>query len=135
MSKNPYSVLGISPGASEEEVRTAYRELVRKYHPDQFQDERAKELAEAKMREINAAYDQITLGNVQQDQQQHPGWDPFGYGGRRWTHQQSPYGDPQNQSPYYRSGGSEDSCCQTLTCLCCADSCCECMGGDLCLCC
>lgn len=135
MSKNPYSVLGISPGASEEEVRTAYRELVRKYHPDQFQDERAKELAEAKMREINAAYDQITLGNVQQDQQQHPGWDPFGYGGRRWTHQQSPYGDPQNQSPYYRSGGSEDSCCQTLTCLCCADSCCECMGGDLCICC
>jgi len=132
MSNNPYSVLGISPGASEEEVRTAYRELVRKYHPDQFQDERAKELAEAKMREINAAYDQITLGNVQQTTQQHSGW---GHGGRHWTHHQSPYGNPQNQSPYYRSSGSEESCCQTLSCLCCADSCCECMGGDLCLCC
>jgi hypothetical protein len=53
MSNNPYSVLGISPGASEEEVRTAYRELVRKYHPDQFQDKRAKELAEEKRHVIS----------------------------------------------------------------------------------
>jgi len=127
MSSNPYEVLGVPHGASEETVRDAYRELVKKYHPDQFADARAKELAEAKMREINAAYDAITLGNQQQATR--PGW---GYG--QAASQQPPYGAP-NQSPYYRSRGGTDSCCQTLTCLCCADSCCECMGGDLCLCC
>ena len=131
MSSNPYEVLGVPHGASEETVRDAYRELVKKYHPDQFADARAKELAEAKMREINAAYDAVTLGNQQQATRQ--GW---GYG--QAANQQAPYGSPYgapNQSPYYRSRGGTDSCCQTLTCLCCADSCCECMGGDLCLCC
>lgn len=131
MNKNPYEVLGVPQGASEETVRQAYRELVRKYHPDQFPDPRAKELAEARMREINAAYDAITLGN--QQQATHQGW---GYG--QTPNQPPPYGSPYgapNRSPYYRSRGSGDSCCQTLTCLCCADSCCECMGGDLCLCC
>ncbi|HPX92825.1 MAG TPA: J domain-containing protein [Bacillota bacterium] len=131
MNNNPYEVLGIPHGASEETVRDAYRELVRKYHPDQFTDSRAKELAEAKMREINAAYDAITLGNQQQTS--HSAWSR-----QQAPNQPPPYGSPYsnpNPSPYYRSGCGGDSCCQTLTCLCCADSCCECMGGDLCLCC
>ena len=131
MNKNPNEVLGIPHGASEEQVRDAYRELVKKYHPDQFADQRAKELAEAKMREINAAYDAITLGN--QQQAAGTAWGP-GQPPRQSTFYGSPYGSP-NQSPYYRSGRGGNSCCQTLTCLCCADSCCECMGGDLCLCC
>ncbi len=58
--KDPYSVLGLSPGASDEEVKRAYRELARKYHPDNYQDNPLADLAEEKMKEINEAYDAIT---------------------------------------------------------------------------
>jgi molecular chaperone DnaJ len=54
---NPYEVLGIKPGASEEEIRAAYRELVKKYHPDKYVDNPLADLAEEKMQEINEAYD------------------------------------------------------------------------------
>lgn len=57
--KNPYEVLGVKEGASEEEIKQAYRELVKKYHPDRYADNPLKELAEEKMREINEAYDFI----------------------------------------------------------------------------
>lgn len=58
--KDPYSILGVSPGASDEEVKTAYRNLARRYHPDNYDDSNPlKELAKEKMQEINAAYDEI----------------------------------------------------------------------------
>ncbi|MBR6045340.1 MAG: DnaJ domain-containing protein [Ruminococcus sp.] len=57
--KDPYQVLGISPNASMDEVKAAYKALVRKYHPDQYQDNPLSEFAEEKMAEINAAYDEI----------------------------------------------------------------------------
>lgn len=57
--RNPYEVLGIKENASEEEVKRAYRELVRKYHPDQYQNNPLSDLAEEKLREINSAYDFI----------------------------------------------------------------------------
>ena len=58
--KDPYSILGVSPGASDEEVKTAYRNLARRYHPDNDDDSNPlKELAKEKMQEINAAYDEI----------------------------------------------------------------------------
>lgn len=56
---NPYEVLGIRPGASEEEIRAAYRELVKKYHPDKYVDNPLADLAEEKMQEINEAYDTL----------------------------------------------------------------------------
>jgi len=55
--RNPYEVLGIEEGASQEEIKNAYRELCKKYHPDRYEDNPLKDLAEEKMREINEAYD------------------------------------------------------------------------------
>ena len=57
---DPYSVLGVKPDASDEEIKRAYRELARKYHPDNYQNNPLADLAEEKMKEINQAYDSIT---------------------------------------------------------------------------
>ena len=57
---NPYEVLGLKPGASQEEIKKAYRNLIKQYHPDQYGDNPLKDLAEEKMREINTAYDMLT---------------------------------------------------------------------------
>ena len=58
--KDPYTVLGVSSGASDDEIKKAYRELARKYHPDNYQNNPLADLAEEKMKEINEAYDAIT---------------------------------------------------------------------------
>ena len=57
---DPYSVLGVSQSATDEEVKRAYRELARKYHPDNYADNPLSDLAQEKMKEINEAYDQVT---------------------------------------------------------------------------
>ena len=56
---DPYSVLGIKPDATDEEVTRAYRALARKFHPDNYQDNPLADLAEEKMKEINEAYEAI----------------------------------------------------------------------------
>ena len=56
---DPYKVLNISPTASDDEVKHAYRELARKYHPDNYHDNPLADLAQEKMKEINEAYEQI----------------------------------------------------------------------------
>lgn len=62
MSKDPYQVLGIDRNASDEEIKRAYKELARKYHPDKYNNNPLAELAEEKMREINEAYDTLMKG-------------------------------------------------------------------------
>ncbi|MDP4152266.1 MAG: DnaJ domain-containing protein [Bacillota bacterium] len=57
--KDPYSVLGVSPSASDEEIRNAYRELAKKYHPDNYAGNPLADLANEKMKEVNEAYDEI----------------------------------------------------------------------------
>ncbi len=57
--RNPYEVLGVRENASNEEIKKAYRELAKKYHPDQYGDNPLRELAENKMKEINEAYDYL----------------------------------------------------------------------------
>ena len=59
MNNNPYKVLGVSPSADDEEIKRAYRELARKYHPDRYRDSDLADLANEKMKEINAAYEEI----------------------------------------------------------------------------
>ena len=58
--RDPYEVLGVSPDAGDNEIKKAYRELARKYHPDNYQNNPLADLAEEKMKEINEAYDAIT---------------------------------------------------------------------------
>lgn len=58
--RDPYEVLGVSPNAGDDEIKKAYRELARKYHPDNYADNPLADLAEEKMKEINEAYDAIT---------------------------------------------------------------------------
>ncbi len=59
MSRDPYEVLGVSPSATDDEVKTAYRAMARKYHPDNYANNPLSDLAEEKMQEINDAYDAI----------------------------------------------------------------------------
>ena len=59
MVTNPYEVLGVSPSASNDQVKRAYRDLSRKYHPDSYSDNPLAGLAEEKFKEVQEAYDQI----------------------------------------------------------------------------
>lgn len=56
---DPYKLLGVTPQTSDDDVKRAYRELARKYHPDNYVNNPLADLAEQRMKEINEAYDQI----------------------------------------------------------------------------
>lgn len=56
---DPYSVLGVSRDATDEQIKSAYREQAKKYHPDNYSDNPLSDLAAEKMQEINDAYDAI----------------------------------------------------------------------------
>lgn len=75
-----YEVLGVSKSASEEEIKKAYRQLAKKYHPDMNQGDKS---AEAKFKELNEAYEVLSDKDkkARYDQFGHAGVDPNGFGG------------------------------------------------------
>ncbi|MDW8800701.1 DnaJ domain-containing protein [Clostridium sp. A1-XYC3] len=57
--RDPYEVLEVRKTASKDEIKKAYRELVKKYHPDQYGNNPLRDLAEDKLKELNEAYDYL----------------------------------------------------------------------------
>lgn len=203
--KDPYSVLGVSPNATDDEIKKAYREQARKYHPDNYADNPLADLAGEKMKEINEAYDEIVRrrrsskrggnsrydgtassaypdirslinsGRLEEAQQQldavpiasrdaewyflngsvlyKKGWYDGAYSSFATACRRDPsnpeYREALNRmqrnnaraygNPYSSQGnmGGTGGCCTSDPCtaLCCADCCCEMMGGDLIPCC
>ena len=102
MIDDPYKVLGVSPDASDEEIKRAYRRLAKKYHPDLNPGDQE---AARKMQEVNAAYEQIK--NPEKAQQSSQGgyggygggyYDPFG-----GAYRQQSYGESQTADPYQQA--------------------------------
>ena len=71
---DPYKVLGISRDASDAEVKKAYREMARKYHPDNYVNSPMSDLAEEKMKEINEAYEEIQKSRANPSRQRTTGY-------------------------------------------------------------
>ena len=57
--RDPYQVLGVPSTATDDEVKKAYRDLARKYHPDNYHDNPLADLAQERMKEINEAYEAV----------------------------------------------------------------------------
>lgn len=89
--RDPYQVLGVPSTATDEEVKKAYRDLARKYHPDNYHDNPLADLAQERMKEINEAYEAVQS----QRKAARAGGYSGGYGGYQARYQSG-----------YQSGGS-----------------------------
>ena len=89
MINDPYKVLGVSPNASDDEIKRAYRQLAKKYHPDRNPGDA---YAAKKMQEVNAAYEQIKNPEKAQPHSSHGGYNPYGDPGSNGSsYQQAAY--------------------------------------------
>ncbi|MQN01643.1 MAG: J domain-containing protein [Lachnospiraceae bacterium] len=152
---NPYDVLGVSPNATDEEIKHAYRELSRKYHPDANANNPLKDLAEEKFKQVQEAYEEIMKerrsgqrgyygsgqsnsnggyngsynnGNYNNGNYNGGGYSNPNYQDRGYAY----YGQRNGRDPY--RGSSDCDMCDACCTLWCSDKCCEAMGGDLCTC-
>ena len=130
---DPYQVLGVSPNSSDDEVKRAYKELSRKYHPDSYMDNPLAGLAEEKFKEVQDAYTQImdqraAGGQGYQQGYQQGGQNPYNqYNRQNYQNYGQSYGRNQNSGS---DCGTGNCCCDLWI----ADTLCECTGGDLCSC-
>lgn len=99
--RDPYQVLGVPSTATDEEVKKAYRDLARKYHPDNYHDNPLADLAQERMKEINEAYEAV---QSQRKAQRSGGYSTSGTGyGTGYGGYQSAYqGAYQGSSRYQR---------------------------------
>lgn len=107
---DPYQVLGVSPSATDEEIKTAYHNLAKKYHPDNYAGSPIADLASEKMKEINEAYDAIQAQRKNRGSGQQTGGygGTYGYGGAYGCGgaQNSSFGDVRS---YIMSGRISDA--------------------------
>ncbi len=92
---NPYDVLGIKPGATDEEIKKAYRALSRKYHPDANINNPNRKQAEERFKEIQQAYNQIM-------QEKQKGSSFTGYGSARY----GGFGGQSQETPQMQAAAS-----------------------------
>ena len=101
MMDDPYKVLGVSPDASDEEIKRAYRNLAKKYHPDLNPGDQE---AARKMQQVNAAYEQIKNPEAFRQSQQQRSYGGYGYGDPFGGYRQQSYGgeteDQYQQAAY-----------------------------------
>ena len=100
MIDDPYKVLGVSPDASDEDIKKAYRRLAKKYHPDLNPGDK---VAAQKMQEVNAAYEQIKNPEKASQGPGHGGYGGYGY---------DPFGGYRQQSYGGQSGDQYQNAAQ-----------------------
>ena len=100
---DPYSVLGVSRDASDDEIKKAYRNLSRKYHPDANINNPNKDQAEAKFKEVQQAYQQIMKERE------------YGSSGNYGPYSQNEYGPFRGFYGEYRQAGNAGNAGQEST--------------------
>ena len=106
---DPYKVLGVSPSATDDEIKTAYRNLVKKYHPDRYANapKEVQDQVSEKVKQINAAYDEIKRIRSGGGASSSYGYGGSSYGGSSYGGYGGYGGSSYGGYGYGRSSGSQ----------------------------